>query len=249
MKKLDIITITLNNKDGLEKTIESVINQSVFEEINFIIIDGDSSDGSKEIIEQYKDKLFYYVSESDEGIYNAMNKGIRASVSPYLLFLNSGDYLSENNVLERIFPYLDGKYDFVYGNEIKLRVDPFGKNRDPFAWVSNQMNYKWYTNGYWHHRNLKATEFPDELTEDFFRTTALPHQSTFIKASLQKEHPYDESCKLLGDWKFLREAWKNGCTYKHAPITVSVYGLDGVSTKQRSLFEKEKQDYYTHVCT
>ena len=245
MKKLDIITINRNNREGLERTIKSVVNQTVFDQINFIIIDGGSTDGSKEIIEQYKDELFHYVSEPDNGIFNAMNKGIRASVSDYLLFLNSGDYLSENNVLESVFPYLDGT-DIVYGNEIKLTVDPFGKNRDPFAWVSNQMNYRWYTNGSWHQRSLKATVFPDELSESFFVTSALPHQSTFIRASFQKEHPYSESFKLLGDWKFFREAWKNGCTYKHIPVTVSVYMLDGVSTKQRSLFEQEKKDYYAN---
>ena len=246
--KLDIISINLNNKDGLEKTIESVINQTFFDKVNFIIIDGGSTDGSKELIEEYKDKLFHYVSEPDGGIYNAMNKGIRASVSDYLLFLNSGDYLSQNNVLERIFPYLDGKYDIVYGNEIKMKKQPL-QEKDPFAWCSNQMKYRWFTQGKWHHRNLKATEYPDVLTEDFFKRNALPHQSTFIKRELQIKHPYDEHYKVISDWKFLRERTiDDKVPYKHVPITVSVFDMDGFSMHNHQLILKEWDEYY-HTCT
>ena len=111
---IDIITINLNNKEGLKRTIESVINQTYFDKVNFIIIDGGSTDGSVDIINEYRDKLYYWISEKDDGIYNAMNKGIKVSLNDYCLFLNSGDYLKENNALERVFPYLNGDYDLVY---------------------------------------------------------------------------------------------------------------------------------------
>lgn len=213
---IDIITINLNNKEGLEKTIESVINQTFFDKVNFIIIDGDSTDGSKEIIEKYADKLFYHISEKDKGIYNAMNKGIRASVSPYLLFLNSGDYLKENNVLEKVFPYLDGT-DIVYGDE----------------WKTNE-----YLKG-----NYKA-KYPDKLDESFFRRTSLPHQSTFIKRELLIQHPYSEEYKVISDWKFFIEAFRNGKTFKHMPFIVSVYDCSGFSYQNINLMRQEKDLFY-----
>lgn len=212
---IDIITINLNNKEGLEKTIESVINQTFFDKVNFIIIDGDSTDGSKEIIEKYADKLYYHVSEKDNGIYNAMNKGIRASVSDYLLFLNSGDYLKENNVLESVFPYLDGT-DIVYGDE----------------WKVNE-----YLKG-----NYRA-KYPDRLDESFFRRTSLPHQSTFIKRELLKDG-YDENYKIISDWKLFIEAFRNGKTFKHIPSIVSVYDCRGFSYQNINLMRQEKDIFY-----
>lgn len=113
-RKVSIITVNLNNNEGLKKTIESVVNQTSFENIEYIVIDGGSTDGSLEIIEKYKDKLSYYVSEKDNGIYDGMNKGIRIATGDYCLFLNSGDYLWENNVIERILPQLTE--DIVYGD-------------------------------------------------------------------------------------------------------------------------------------
>lgn len=247
-KVLDIITINLDNKEGLELTINSVINQTFFDMVNFIIIDGGSKDGSKELIEQYKDKLYYWISEKDKGIYNAMNKGLKVAVSHYCLFLNSGDYLSDEKRLETIFPYLDGKYDLVYCNEYKKHKED-EKIRDPFEWCKGQFIYKFYTQHKWHVHNPLGTlsKYPDELTEDFFKNTALPHQSTFIKTKLLKKHPYDEHYKIISDWKFLREAWADGCKYLHVPIPMSVFNLDGFSVHNLPLMWKEKKDYYSNL--
>jgi glycosyltransferase involved in cell wall biosynthesis len=96
--KLSIITINLNNAEGLRKTIESVINQT-FKDFEYIVIDGGSTDGSVEIIKEYADYINYWISEPDKGIYNAMNKGIAVAKGEYCFFLNSGDYLIEKNIL------------------------------------------------------------------------------------------------------------------------------------------------------
>lgn len=212
---ISIITINLNNKNGLKRTIESVLNQTYRDKIQYIIIDGDSNDGSKEIINQYKDNIDYWVSEKDNGLYNAMNKGIQASTNDYCLFLNSGDYLSENNVIERIYDSLDA--DIVYGDEYKLK-----------------------TNG-----TRYLAKYPNKIDESFFKRTALPHQSSFIKTSLLKQTPYSEKWKLLGDWLWFRERIiEDKVTYKHLNIPISVYGLDGISTIQRNLHNEEKKSYY-----
>ncbi len=114
MPKLSIITVNLNNAEGLQKTIESVTLQT-YTDYEYIVIDGGSTDGSKEIIEKYADKITYWVSEPDKGIYNGMNKGIKAATGEYCLFLNSGDYLINNNILEEVFYNFPDK-DIVYGN-------------------------------------------------------------------------------------------------------------------------------------
>lgn len=110
---LSIITINYNDSKGLSKTIKSVVGQS-YKDIEYIVIDGGSSDGSKEVIEEYEKYLNYWVSEPDSGIYNAMNKGIRASHGEYLLFLNSGDVLHSDDVIENVVPAL-GNHDMVIG--------------------------------------------------------------------------------------------------------------------------------------
>ncbi|HMK06596.1 MAG TPA: glycosyltransferase, partial [Flavobacterium sp.] len=116
MAKISIITINYNESEGLKKTIESVISQT-FRDYEFIVIDGNSSDGSKDVIAQYNDKITYALSEPDSGIYNAMNKGIRAAKGDYVFFLNSGDRFLETHTLEKSDQLIDGKYDICYGNQ------------------------------------------------------------------------------------------------------------------------------------
>lgn len=99
--RLSIITINYNNKNGLQKTIDSVISQT-FTDFEWIIIDGGSTDGSKELIEQYNDNISYWVSEPDKGIYNAMNKGIEVANGEYCLFLNSGDLFCNPDILDKV---------------------------------------------------------------------------------------------------------------------------------------------------
>ena len=91
--KLSIITVNLNNLEGLKKTYESVVSQT-FTDYEWLVIDGGSTDGSREFIEQHQDKFAYWCSEPDKGIYNAMNKGIVRAKGEYLNFMNSGDYFA-----------------------------------------------------------------------------------------------------------------------------------------------------------
>lgn len=100
--KLSIITINYNNRDGLRKTIESVVNQT-YRDFEYVVIDGGSTDGSVEVIKEYADKIDYWVSEKDRGIYHAMNKGALAAHGEYTLFLNSGDWLVNDDVFQRLF--------------------------------------------------------------------------------------------------------------------------------------------------
>lgn len=110
-----IITINYNNKFGLIKTVESVVSQT-FKDFEYIIIDGGSTDGSKEYIVEQQNYFTYWVSESDEGIYDAMNKGIKEAKGEYLYFLNSGDYFLSNYILDRVNLNTINLPDIIYGN-------------------------------------------------------------------------------------------------------------------------------------
>jgi glycosyltransferase involved in cell wall biosynthesis len=125
MYKLSVITVNFNNSAGLRNTVESVIAQS-FNDLEFLIIDGGSTDGSIEVIKQFEDKITYWVSEADRGIYHAMNKGIIKAKGEYLLFLNSGDFLVSKDIITDIFS-INCESDLIMGNlvtkdnyEIKL---------------------------------------------------------------------------------------------------------------------------------
>lgn len=217
---IDIVTINLNNQKGLERTIKSVLTQTFANEINYVIIDGGSTDGSVDVIKKYEDYIDYWVSEPDKGIYNAMNKALSHLKGDYVLFLNSGDFLASETIIERSMEYL-GKHDIVYGNVILY------KQKGDFI----EKRERIYGN--------------EKINESFFKKTAMHHQATFIRTSYHKKHFYDETLKIASDWKLLREAiMKDKCTYSTIPFVISFYGLDGISSKYSDLAVQERIDYY-----
>lgn len=200
---LSIVTINYNNKAGLKKTVESIVSQT-YREFEYLIIDGGSTDGSNDIVAQYKNDIHYAVSEKDKGIYNAMNKGILAAKGRYILFVNSGDILFEQNTLLACIPYLQHNTDFVYGNTF-----------------FDKAGYKSFVN------------YPDKLSFSFFLTDSLCHQSTFIKRELFTNSLYNETAKIVSDWEFfVINICKLNKTYKHINLTVSVFDASGASSQQ-----------------
>ena len=175
--KLSIITINFNNYDGLQKTIESVVSQTM-RDFEWIVIDGGSTDGSKELIEQNEQHLIYWCSEQDKGVYDAMNKGILRAKGEYCLFLNSGDYLLNENVLMNVFSVTHQK-DILIG------------------WIERIIKGK---------RILDKGFDTDEITIRHLLRNSLPHQATFIKRELFNKYGlYDDSLKIVSDWKFFMQ--------------------------------------------
>ncbi len=113
--KISIVTIVLNDKNNIERTIQSVLVQDI--EFEYVIIDGGSTDDTLDVIEKYKDKINILVSEPDTGIYNAMNKAIDLVNGEWVCFMNSGDMFFDSNVLKKILPNLDDNVDIVYGDQ------------------------------------------------------------------------------------------------------------------------------------
>ncbi|MEZ4938233.1 MAG: glycosyltransferase family 2 protein [Crocinitomicaceae bacterium] len=127
MFQLSIITINFNNREGLTRTFESVFNRKV-EGIEYLVIDADSTDGSKELIAKNKDKIDHSISEKDKGIYDGMNKGIAFAKGKYVIFINSGDLLIHENILKLIE---ENDQDIIYGNT-KIQY-PNGFEREALA--------------------------------------------------------------------------------------------------------------------
>ncbi|MDD6209464.1 MAG: glycosyltransferase family 2 protein [Bacteroidales bacterium] len=211
--KVSIITINLNNADGLENTIKSVLSQT-FLDYEYIIIDGNSNDNSVEVIKHYSDKITYWVSEKDKGIYNAMNKGIAKVKGEYLLFLNSGDCLNNSDTLNDVFSQTR-KCDFLFGNII--------------------FDYK--------NRQVKR-RLPSEITFYYLYTNSVFHQATFIKKSVfDSVGLYDEGLKIVSDWKFVLEALiKADKTYEIIDYYISLVDPTGISVVEeyRHLNLKER---------
>jgi Glycosyltransferases involved in cell wall biogenesis len=217
MPFLSIITVNRNNKKGLLKTILSVANQ-IFDDFEYIIIDGASTDGSTEIIKQYEAITSLWISEPDTGIYAAMNKGIAASTGEYLLFLNSGDWLIDNNVLIDIYNS-NCTADIISGNIII--IDSYG-------------------NQSFHNAPNK-----DQLSFNTFYNSSLPHPATFIKRTLFHKHGfYNESYKIVADKEFfIRTLIMSDCSYEYFNRTITYFPLGGISSNSefQELQKKESE--------
>lgn len=200
---LSIITINYNNLKGLKQTMDSVFTQQSREQFEYIVIDGNSTDGSSDLIQENSNKIDKWLSEPDKGIYNAMNKGIKMSKGTYLLFLNSGDCLYEKTTIQTIIKEFSEDLDIYYGDII-------------------------YDEGF----KKEHRTFPDKLTFKFFYNHNISHQASFIKKDLfDSIFYYNENFKIVSDWEFFTYAiCKKEASYKHLPIIVTVYEATGLSS-------------------
>ena len=207
--KLSIITVNLNNAAGLRKTIESVISQT-FTDYEYLIIDGGSTDGSLDIIKEFADRMSYWVSEPDGGIYNAMNKGIAWATGDWIIFMNSGDVFRNIEVLENVFNRnIEAKTQILYGNTLVKGLN-------------------------------KLVEPPAKITKDFFLTGTICHQSLFARRDLfDRIGNFNYTYKIISDKEWLLHVYisKNHFTYLN--LDISIWDPIGFSSKNHDLFYKE----------
>jgi len=204
--KLSVITINWNNKDGLDKTIASVVSQS-YNDYEYIIIDGGSTDGSVDVISENEDKIDYWISEPDFGIYNAMNKAITKAKGDYLYFLNSGDVLASDDVFKNILSEEDN-ISFICGN---------------FFWEKNGNLTK--------DESYRSRDWLFSLYDIY--SGFLNHQAFFIHRNMfEKYGLYDESLKIMADWKlFFIAIGINHEAVSYKDVDISVYNMDGISSR------------------
>lgn len=212
--KVSVITISLNRGYEIEKTIQSVLAQT-YQNLEYWVIDGGSTDETLLILEKYKLQL-NFVTEKDEGIYHAMNKGIMKANGDYLIFLNAGDYFFSNSSLQTLIDNNKGE-DLIYGDIVIKDAEL-----------------------------IYLKSFPDILSFGFFLKEYLPHPATLIKKSLLvKTGLYNENNKIVSDWEFFMNAvCKFNASYKHVKNAVSVYYTGGISSLHENynllLNEREK---------
>ncbi|MAP54814.1 glycosyltransferase family 2 protein [Altibacter sp.] len=213
MVKLSIITVNYNNVHGLERTIKSVMTQQA-KDIEFIVIDGKSTDDSVALLEGHDEHISYWSSEPDNGVYDAMNKGIATATGTYVLFLNSGDHFHNDTSAATMLPHLDGHDLIAFDIQVK------GDGTD----------------------YVKA--HPDVLQFSYLYHKTLAHQSVCIKRTLfDTSGGYDTSLRITADWKFFLDALvRKQCSYKAVHTVVSVYYLDGMSaTAQGTNIRKQER--------
>jgi glycosyltransferase involved in cell wall biosynthesis len=193
---LSIITVNFNNLNGLKRTIDSVFTQS-WKGFEYIVIDGGSTDGSAELISELSMAFSYSVSEPDKGIYNAMNKGLKAASGEYVYFLNSGDYLSDSGVLENVI------------REIKSE-NSLSNRKDVFVGSTRQEGFD---------DLISPPEFISMYS--LFKST-LPHQGIFVPRERALKFPFQEEYKIIADWiqctEILREGVADFKTLKNTKI-------------------------------
>ena len=213
--KYSIITVNYNNKEGLRKTIESVIHQT-FSDFEFIVIDGGSTDGSKEVLKEYDAQIDYWVSEPDGGIYQGMNKGIKKAKGDYLNFMNSGDCFYSSDILEIVSNY-QSDADFIVGKD-----------------------YHYNSETHQGHASIQ----PSRLTMIHFFIATLDHQSSFIKRELFNDSLYDEGHRLVSDWIFYTEKIvKEQKQVQFIPDIICRREEGGLSEQQREKNRKEINEY------
>lgn len=212
---ISIITINYNDLSGLDLAVKSVSSQKNAT-VEHIIIDGGSTDGSVAYIQENKHLFSYCISEKDNGVYHAMNKGIQAAKGDYLFFLNAGDRFLNDAILQDFEIAAATKKDIYYGDVQLIDID----GKDTFL----------------------AT--PKDLSFEFFFRRTIPHQAAFIKTSLFKKIGYyNESLKIVSDWEFFILAiCKHNVTYKHINKTIAYFDTTGLSNdpKNRSLYKAER---------
>lgn len=199
--KISIITVVYNGVKHIEQCIQSVLNQN-YPNLEYIIIDGGSTDGTQDIIMKYNSSIAYWVSEKDTGIYNAMNKGWKKASGEIIAILNADDYYLEG-ALKSVSCFFDQtNADIIYGNMTKLRViggTPYFREEFP---------------------NL------DKMEESM----GVFHPSTFVKRRVyQKLNGYNEEYQLSSDYDFFLRAYKRNFTFKYLNVNTSVFRIGGVS--------------------
>ena len=210
--KLSVITVVYNNVRDIERTLLSVLNQT-YKNIEYIVIDGASTDGTLEVLEKYKDRISKLISEKDKGIYDAMNKGISLATGDYILFMNSGDEIYSTTTVANVFANKEDA-DIYYGE-----TEMVNEQRESLG-----------------QRRHKA---PEHFTwRDFKYGMSISHQAIYIKRSIVET--YDPRYQLSADIDWIIKAARKAKSIVNVHQYVAKYLVGGMSKNKhrQSLMER-----------
>lgn len=217
--KVSVITVVFNAVDSIESTVRSVLDQT-YDNVEYIVIDGGSTDGTVEVLKRYQDKFAYFVSEKDGGIYDAMNKGIAAATGEWIGIMNAGDVFPSNDVLSRVFAAgceYDG-VDVIYGDAVAIE-------------------------GQWRDVCIAPEDVQGLACGPVYR-----HGASFVRRMTHLQHLFDLSLKeRLGfalDFEQIHRMYKAGCVFRKVPVTIADFARRGAST-----VSPFKPGYYNYLIT
>ena len=200
---VSIITVNYNNCKGLKITLESIRIQTS-KDFEWIVIDGGSTDGSKELLEENANFISYWISERDSGIYEAMNKGVKAAKGDYLQFLNSGDSLADKDIIKR-FCERNNTEDVIYGNAI----------------IVDGQDYE-----------VKRFHAPEFVKLSYFFGHALNHQATFFSKRCFDGYLYNEDNRIASDIELYMYLMYNNYTFNKWNEYIVRFDNTGLSTQK-----------------
>ena len=212
--KVSVITVVYNRVEYIGLTIENTLSQT-YPNLEYVVVDGASTDGTLDIIKKYSDKLIW-LSEPDNGIYDAMMKGAKIATGEWIIFRNAGDYFYSRQSIENIFSdYEDHGEDLIIGGT------------------------RYFVNNYYSDRFRKYPEI------SYFEADPAHHTSTFIRRLTQLEYPYPTQYKQCADNWFFISVLSNGGTIYKTPLIVALYdNRTGVTTEHYDLTLKENLDIF-----
>lgn len=206
--KISVVTVTYNCESTIKSTIESIVNQT-YQNIEYIVVDGQSNDRTKDIIGQYSCQIHTFISEKDNGIFDAMNKAVLLATGDYIVFINSGDRFADNQVIERTFSKYTDDHDLIYGdvyieNEFGLKLEK-----------ADAIYLKKYT--------------PYDLV---FKSQGFCHQSLFTKTSILKNVMFNTNYPIGADYDTTYKVFLQGnhkIKYLEYPVAIFSALPDGAS--------------------
>ena len=216
-KRITVITVCYNAENTIERTILSVLGQN-YANLEYIVIDGDSKDRTKDKLYHYRHKIKSIISEPDNGIYDAMNKGVGLATGEWLIFMNSGDTFCEKDILTKMSNYLNDEICILRGNIVR---------------VYNHVNVK--SSGI-----VVQTPGIIDMSQNTFH-----HQACLIKKVLfEKYGHYDNEFKLCADWKFFFDCivLHHEKSY-YVDINVAYFPMDGISSEKTKDYLLEQKKY------
>lgn len=207
---ITIITVVYNGVKDMEQTMLSVLNQT-YPEIEYIVIDGGSTDGTVDIIKKYEQRLAYWVSEPDKGIYYAMNKGILKATGEWIHFRNCGDYFSDADVLENFFSgSVDDQVMILHGDCRLVKGKEYCEMPPPL------------------------------LKRSYKKGMPVFHPSTFVRASFHRQYPFNTLYRSSADYEFIYKALERKVKVEYRPCLVAVYNAgEGFSVTNWKLAVRE----------
>ncbi|WP_294957653.1 glycosyltransferase family 2 protein [Sulfurovum sp.] len=220
---ITVVTVVFNGEKYLEKTIQSIINQD-YDNVEYVIIDGGSTDNTIEIIKRYENQIDYWVSEPDGGIYDAMNKGITLATGEWINFMNTGDLFNNFKIVKLFFSGNLNNYSVLYGDTINM----YGDNKCVLDRV--------------------------HPIETMYKKLPFSHQSTFVRRPLLKRYSFNTDYKICADYDFFYRLYIEKYKFKYLDNIIAHFDMDGVSQnyykplkdmkKIVSIYEKDKLYYY-----